>query len=110
MLVDWCVHLCRALEAIHAHNLIHRDLKPANIFLTENEEGKLIPKIGDFGISFTDAFISENERGGGTPGYMAPELARSKATQAGDVYSLGIVFLELFTLQFVNDPNNALDA
>ena len=30
---------------------MHRDLKPENVFLTKDEKGKIMSKIGDFGCS-----------------------------------------------------------
>ena len=39
------------LQAIHAVDVVHRDLKPANILLSVGDNGRLQPKISDFGIS-----------------------------------------------------------
>ncbi|GKV02972.1 hypothetical protein SLEP1_g15343 [Rubroshorea leprosula] len=81
--------------------IIHRDIKANNILLDNN----LNPKVSDFGISrlvpITDdegasAHISTNVRG--TPGYLDPEyFLTHKLTEKSDVYSLGIVFLQLLT-------------
>ncbi|XP_073150708.1 probable LRR receptor-like serine/threonine-protein kinase At5g37450 [Henckelia pumila] len=82
--------------------IIHRDIKANNILL----DSKLTAKVSDFGISRlapvsdaqgdTTAHISTNVKG--TPGYVDPEyFLTHKLTEKSDVYSLGIVFLELLT-------------
>ncbi|GKV02976.1 hypothetical protein SLEP1_g15347 [Rubroshorea leprosula] len=81
--------------------IIHRDIKANNILL----DNKLNPKVSDFGISrlapVTDgegasAHVSTNVKG--TPGYLDPEyFLTHKLTEKSDVYSLGIVFLQLLT-------------
>ncbi|XP_047945418.1 probable LRR receptor-like serine/threonine-protein kinase At1g06840 [Salvia hispanica] len=82
--------------------IIHRDIKANNILL----DSKWTAKVSDFGISRlapvsdaigdTAAHISTNVKG--TPGYVDPEyFLTHKLTEKSDVYSLGIVFLELVT-------------
>ncbi|KAL7721284.1 Interferon-induced [Entamoeba marina] len=77
------------IRYIHSKNIIHGDLKPANIF----REGEIL-KIGDFGCA-----TSAKETGGctyvGTPGYTAPEVETGDYGTKIDIYSLGVILLEM---------------
>ncbi|MCS5582606.1 MAG: serine/threonine-protein kinase, partial [Pseudomonadales bacterium] len=89
--------LARAIEVAHQQAIIHRDLKPANILLTEEGE----PKITDFGLAKRMDEDSNQTKSGavmGTPSYMAPEQAASKAETLGpaaDTYALGAVLYHM---------------
>ncbi|GLT31696.1 hypothetical protein SLA2020_064150 [Shorea laevis] len=73
--------------------IIHLDIKPQNILLDENFNAK----VSDFGLSKLvgreQSQIVTTMRG--TPGYMAPEWLNSVITEKVDVYSFGIVVLEI---------------
>jgi serine/threonine protein kinase/Flp pilus assembly protein TadD len=96
---DFAAQICKALRAIHAANLVHRDLKPGNLLISRS--GQVL--VSDFGLARSalqeDAGLScPAEDSCGTPRYMAPEqLAGLPADERSDLYSLGMVLLEMLT-------------
>lgn len=75
---------------IHEAEIAHLDLKPANIFICAN--GML--KIGDFGLSTRAGFVHDADSEGDKV-YMAPEVLEGCFGKAADIFSLGLVTLEL---------------
>ena len=80
----WLPALLRAVERVHAADLVHGDLKPANVLFRALDD----PVLGDFGIC-----LPCGERSlAGTPGYLSPErLAGGAADPRDDVYAFGRV-------------------
>nr|XP_011465570.1 PREDICTED: serine/threonine-protein kinase CDL1-like isoform X2 [Fragaria vesca subsp. vesca] len=94
------VGAARGLEYLHCKAnppVIYRDLKSANILLDDHFN----PKLSDFGLAKLGP-VGDNThvstRVMGTYGYCAPEYAMSgKLTLKSDIYSFGVVMLELIT-------------
>lgn len=98
------VQLCYALEYAHAQDILHTGLKPENVVFDHQGNAKLT----DFGIGRItdrpdDSVPSHILVGGGTVGYMAPELLQPgiaghhRLSAAADIYSLGMLFYEMIT-------------
>ncbi|WJX37069.1 hypothetical protein P8452_24880 [Trifolium repens] len=101
------IALGSAKGLMYLHNeadppIFHRDVKASNILL----DSKLSAKVADFGLSrlapvpdmegIVPGHVSTVVKG--TPGYLDPEyFLTHKLTDKSDVYSLGVVFLEILT-------------
>ncbi|KAJ0744633.1 putative protein kinase RLK-Pelle-LRR-III family [Helianthus annuus] len=101
--VDWSTRMkiakgvAKGLLSLHTHhNIIHGNLTSSNVLLDNN----INPKISDFGFSelITIAPNSNVSATAGVLGYQAPELSKlPKADTKTDIYSLGVIMLELLT-------------
>ena len=99
--------IVQGLAHIHAASIVHRDLKPENIFIDANGD----VRIGDFGLARPGDYRMVNYPGAGkgevlqsftkdigTASYVAPEVRSAgsgKYNEKADMYSLGVVFLEM---------------
>ena len=79
-----------ALQYIHDNNVIHRDIKPENLVLDD----KGYVRITDFGIAKENMPDNSSETSG-TPGYMAPEVMKSKNHSFPvDFFAIGVIGYE----------------
>ncbi|KAF3441933.1 hypothetical protein FNV43_RR15848 [Rhamnella rubrinervis] len=112
--MDWPTRLkialgsAKGLAYIHEDchpKIIHRDIKAANILL----DFKFEAKVADFGLAkfSSDVNTHVSTRVMGTFGYLAPEYAASgKLTEKSDVFSFGVMLLELITGRRPVDPSH----
>jgi serine/threonine-protein kinase len=93
-----------AMEKAHAHRVVHRDLTPGNILLSKGAQGRLHPKVTDFGIAKVEEQAPEKYRTRtgvllGTRPYMSPEQIRGAAEVDArtDIFALGAILYEAVT-------------
>ena len=92
--------LLEVLAEAHARGLLHRDIKPQNIRVLGKGDDPWQVKLLDWGIARIDDTAHPRVTATGivlgTPRYMSPEQLRGKPlTPASDIYSLGLVGIEM---------------
>ncbi|CAI0398018.1 unnamed protein product [Linum tenue] len=113
--IDWPTRMkiaqgmTRGLLYLHNNeNIIHGNLTSSNVLLDERNESK----IADYGLSrlMTAAANTNVIATAGALGYRAPELSKlKKANTKTDVYSLGVIILELLTGKSPGEAMNGVD-
>lgn len=100
--IEILLRTCDAVAFAHARGIVHRDLKPENVML--GGFGEVL--VMDWGLALPTAVfkksgsIVESTTMGGTPAYMAPEMATGPidvVTPQSDIYLLGAMLYESIT-------------
>ncbi|KAI3811850.1 hypothetical protein L1987_21582 [Smallanthus sonchifolius] len=103
------VGITKGLVFLHnQENIVHGNLTSSNVLLDEQKN----PAIADVGLSrlMTNAANTNVIATAGTLGYRAPELSKLKnANPKTDVYSLGVIMLELLTGKSPSEATDGLD-
>lgn len=88
MIVDYTRQILQGVEYLHSKGLVHCDIKSKNILITETGA-----KIADFGCA---KWETEEVSTGGTPMFMAPEVARGGHHCYGsDIWAIGCTVIEM---------------
>ncbi|KAI1785626.1 kinase-like protein [Ganoderma leucocontextum] len=100
----YCRELISAVSALRDLGIVHGDIKPSNVLI--DTHGRAV--LSDFGNAGDASVCADGYEfwkryvPSGTPPYMAPEVAAANVEEKGyysasaDVWSLGLVFLEIF--------------
>mmetsp|Transcript_75791 Transcript_75791/g.148780 ORF Transcript_75791/g.148780 Transcript_75791/m.148780 type:complete len:379 (+) Transcript_75791:44-1180(+) len=87
---DLVFTVLKAIKYCHDQNIVHRDLKPENLLLASKNDDSNI-KLADFGFAIYAEGLSITSQCG-TPGYIAPEILKSKPYgKPADMWSFGVI-------------------
>ncbi|CAN0903680.1 L-type lectin-domain containing receptor kinase IV.2 [Linum grandiflorum] len=117
LIMNWCLRfkvvkgVASGLFYLHEEweqVVIHRDVKASNVMIDSEWNGRL----GDFGLArlYDHGSNPRTTHVAGTPGYLAPEHARTgKATASTDAYAFGAFLLEVACGRRPIDPEKPAD-
>ena len=93
--IEACAQICDGLAHAHRAGILHRDVKPSNVLLADGDQ--VSARLLDFGLARMAEAETLTAQGDvpGTLAYIAPErLAGEDATEAADVWSVGVMLWE----------------
>src|SRR5436305_4447542 len=93
--IEACAQVCDGLAHAHSAGILHRDVKPSNVLLMDGE--RVSARVLDFGLAQMAEAETLTEAGDvpGTLAYISPErLAGEQATEAADVWAVGVMLWE----------------
>ncbi|HEX6787841.1 MAG TPA: serine/threonine-protein kinase [Gaiellaceae bacterium] len=93
--IEACAQICEALAHAHGNGILHRDVKPSNVLLADGD--RVSARLLDFGLARMAEAETLTAQGDvpGTLAYIAPErLAGDNATEASDVWAVGVMLWE----------------
>ncbi len=91
----WIRKIGDALAAVHARGIVHRDFKPENIVLIGDDP--VLIDFGTAGLRSAENELAETMLMAGSFHYMAPERLMRRYSAASDVFSFGVVILEMLS-------------
>ncbi|CAK65125.1 unnamed protein product (macronuclear) [Paramecium tetraurelia] len=90
LVADILYGVLQAIQHMHSKGVFHRDIKMENLFIPEK---KRLPFVVLGNFCYSETTDSTQYKKCGTPGFVAPEIFRSKNyTSKVDLFSLGIIF------------------
>ena len=114
--INWLRQLLAGLSHAHEQGVIHRDLKPSNLFVTDDNQVKIL----DFGLGkdlSSDAQMTGTGQILGTPAYLPPETYRIEnkvpirdVGKKGDVFAVGVIAYRLLGGRLPFDLDDGLSA
>jgi serine/threonine protein kinase len=99
LITDWMACLASGLSALHKKKIKHQDLKPENVLLSLMSE-KMMPVICDFGLFKALSNDSKSVQIQGNRQCLPPEQITGNVGRKGDLFCLGLTFVELGLLLF----------
>ncbi len=101
--IDLTLQILCGLGHAHRRGFVHRDVKPENVLVVEDDDGRSVAKLVDFGL----VKLLDLPRGKtitrvgfvfGTPWYMSPEQAAGEPVDArADLYAVGAMLYEMLS-------------